>query len=54
MQADQTFQQLHVLMEENKNKLKEQVNGKFNEWRDILQLMEQNVYQTIDERFLKF
>lgn len=34
--------------------LKEQVSNKFNEWRDIMTLMEQNCHQTIDDRFQRF
>lgn len=54
LHANQNFNMLHGLFMSAKNNLKEQVSSKFNEWRDIMTLMEQGIHQTIDDRFSRF
>lgn len=49
--ADQSYQDLLRIFNGTKDNLKGQVSKKFKEWHDILNRMEQNVHETIDERF---
>ena len=54
VQADQTLQNLLSSFNASKNNLKEQVTKKFDSWREILSLMEQNVHVEIDKKFQQF